>query len=117
MDRVHLRNARAASRLATEEVIAARHHTSAELGEIDERIDRLSLLCEAMWSLLAERTDLTEDDLARRILELDGTDGQHDLRRRRTSRPCPCGAQVPPTTLSCQYCGEPVAVDTPFDVV
>ena len=102
----------------TEEVVLGRRKTSREFGTVDERLDRLALLCEAMWELLTEHTELTDDDLAAMVLDLDESDGRQNFRRQRVAQPCPsCDAMIPPARVRCQFCGEPAALRSLFDIV
>ena len=117
LDRVHMRNALSVGRNATNEIANATGRTRREFDDIDDRIDRLTLMCEAMWSLMEENTTLTTDDLERRIYELDGVDGRHDGRRQRVAQRCECGSMVPVSSLICQYCGAPAVRLSPFDAV
>ena len=112
-----MRNAQANNRRVTEEIVHAGRRHRREFDDIDDRIDRLTLMCEAMWSLIEDNTALTTDDLERRIHDLDIADGRRDLRRQRTARPCECGAMVPISSLNCPFCGAPAMKDTPFDTV
>ena len=45
---------------------------------LEERVERLSLVCMAMWSLIQDKTDLTEKDLLNRVEQLDLMDGEAD---------------------------------------
>jgi hypothetical protein len=82
--------------------------------DIDERIDRLTLLVEAMWSLLREQ-GLSDDDLAARLMELDQSDGTMDGRRTPAPSTCrSCGSKVAAGLPACQFCGTAVpAAETP----
>lgn len=74
-------------------------------------------MCEAMWQLIEEYSDLELGDLEQRISELDAVDGWADLRRRRTAIACSCGAMVPVAQLACYFCGAEATPDSPFDMV
>ena len=82
---------------------------SDQLWEIHERVDRLVLVLDAMWSLL-EESGFTDEQLQERIAQIDAADGQIDGRK--TLRPTPCrgcSAMVAVGLDSCQFCGTPVA--------
>jgi hypothetical protein len=51
---------------------------------VDERVDQLLLVCAAMWELIREKTNLTEEDLINRVAMLDARDGVADGRLTRT---------------------------------
>ena len=53
--------------------------------QLDDRIDRLLLVVEAMWGLLREHTGLADEELFRRIEAVDLEDGVSDRRRRNQS--------------------------------
>jgi hypothetical protein len=87
--------------------IAARQTLQREAHKLDDRIDRLVLTVNAMWTLLCEKTDLTEADLLKRITELDGADGVVDGRIRRAPVRCSkCDAMVSLKFNRCLFCGE-----------
>jgi hypothetical protein len=81
---------------------------------VDHRLDRALLTMEAMWTLLRERLQLTDEQLAQRIVDVDETDGVLDGRKRRHAKACPhCKRTIPGRFARCLYCGEPVPPD-PF---
>lgn len=75
-------------------------------------IERLMLITEALWNILKEQHGYADDELVRRVLEVDMRDGRIDGRV--ASRPpedCPhCSRPVPSDRRYCLYCGEPVPV-------
>ncbi len=100
-----------------EEVRHQRQATRDEIHALHERIDRLTLVCEAMWNLLAESGELAENDLVKMITDLDGEDGAVDGQRTRKPTQCACGAMVNPKLKACQFCGEPAAVFSVFEAI
>ena len=95
--------------------------TRAVRQDLLDRIERLTLVTEAMWELLSERTNLTLADLATRVREIDARDGQIDGRHGPVpdAEPirCPsCQAAVPRGKATCQFCGAdvPAAKADPF---
>ncbi len=78
------------------------------------RIDRVLLACEAMWSLFREKLELTDEDLVRRMNDIDLSDGKLDGRVRKSAVACPkCGRTIARRFPSCMYCGQAVVHD-PF---
>ncbi|MCP3988165.1 MAG: hypothetical protein GY724_03760 [Actinomycetia bacterium] len=88
-----------------------------EIDQLDARIDRLLLITEAVWQLLAEKTGLDGNDLAERIRHLDQLDGIEDGRRQPVASNCDCGAKVNPKSDICQFCGVDAPKHSVFDVV
>jgi hypothetical protein len=87
---------------------------AAKADTVDRRLDRALLTMEAMWTLLRERLQVTDEQLAQRIVELDESDGLLDGRVRRKTKSCPhCQKTIPGRFPRCLYCGEAVPVD-PF---
>ena len=81
---------------------------------VDERVDRLSLIVEAMWELL-EESGYTEEALQAKVEEIDTRDGRADGKVNRPPVSCAkCGSSSPAGRTTCQMCGEPLsgAVDT-----
>ena len=84
--------------------------------EVADRLDRLTMICHAMWTLLQETTDLTEEDLFARIQELDLRDGVLDGKMTKSVYTCPkCGRNSAPRHNKCLYCGTPKAAESAFD--
>jgi hypothetical protein len=75
------------------------------IGSLEERLDRMVVVIEAMWSLLQEH-GYTDEQLATRIREIDEADGTADGRRTLAPVTCPgCEAKVAPGLARCQICG------------
>lgn len=73
---------------------------------LEDRVNKLTLINMALWSLLKETTDLTDEALARRVAELDASDGQIDGRTRPRIVACPqCGQTLSQKHNRCLYCG------------
>jgi hypothetical protein len=91
-----------------------------DMEDISERIDRLVLLCAAMWSIL-EDGGSTEEQLIARIQEIDAADNVLDGQITAKPTRCrKCDTLVPPGLAACQFCGEPVYDGEPvgpFDTV
>ena len=51
---------------------------AADIADVRRLVDRLTLACQAMWELLRDRSDLTEEDIEAKILEIDARDGRVD---------------------------------------
>ncbi|MFW6153814.1 MAG: hypothetical protein ACOC95_01200 [Planctomycetota bacterium] len=105
------------SRAATQ---ASSDASSAKMSarEVSDRLDKLTMICHAMWTLLQETTDLTEEDLFERMQELDMRDGVLDGKVTRTVYTCPkCGRNSAPRHNRCLYCGAPRTPESAFDQV
>lgn len=82
---------------------------------LEAKCNRLAILCEAMWTLLRDHLNLTDEQLLDRINEVDLTDGRLDGRVERGSAiTChKCQRNVARKFAKCMYCGELLAHD-PF---
>lgn len=90
---------------------------TAKIQALDDRIDRLMLVVEGMWSLL-EESGYTPEQLVERIEALDAGDGQLDGHSARSSGRCKqCRAVLGRGLSNCQFCGEPTGVFDPFGQV
>jgi hypothetical protein len=78
-----------------------------EIENLHERVENLALICMAMWSLIEEKTDLTEDDLKKRVQTIDQADGVVDGKiTRPAEQTCPeCGNTLSKRFRRCLYCG------------
>lgn len=90
---------------------------TAKIQALDDRIDRLMLVVEGMWSLL-EENGYTADQLVERIEALDASDGQVDGQSARSSGRCQqCLAVLGRGLSNCQFCGHPTGIVDPFGQV
>ena len=90
--------------------------TELDLTRLNARVEALTLACQAMWELLRDRTDLTDEDIQQRMHEVDLRDGRADGRLRGVAQDCEqCGRPANARRGYCMYCGEPVAAEHIFD--
>jgi len=82
---------------------------------VERDVQRLEMLCEAMWSLMKEKAHLTDDDLMAKMAELDLSDGKADGRKAEGGPViCPQCSRPNNRRLDyCMYCGEMIR-KTPF---
>ncbi|MFW6065688.1 MAG: hypothetical protein ACOC9S_02605 [Planctomycetota bacterium] len=77
-----------------------------ELRRVEDKLDKLTLVCMSMWSLLCEKTDLTEEQLAERVQQIDLQDGKADGKVTQSLKECPqCGRAMSSRHARCLYCG------------
>ena len=90
-------------------------HCVRTVDDLQRQVERLSLACQAMWELLRECSDVTEDDLEKKILEIDGRDGSVDGKIGNQVVDCPaCGRKTSSKRGSCVMCGAPIKRPYPF---
>lgn len=88
-----------------------------DLASLEDRLDRLLLVCTALWELLRDRTELTEEDLLAKVQEVDLRDGQADGKISRTVKKCPaCGRTMSLRHRQCLYCGQTDLTSGAFDM-
>ena len=84
----------------------------------EDRLERLSLICMAMWTLIQSETNLTEEDLLRRVREIDLMDGSADGRiTRKVTRCGRCDRPMSSRHTRCIYCGSEQLTASVFDTV
>ena len=106
----------AASGWASAESAARR--AANDVNHVEDRLERLTLLTMAMWSLIQDQTDLTEKDLMQRVETLDLMDGKADGKATRTVQHChACSRPLNAKHRRCLYCGEPMRTGSAFDAV
>lgn len=90
---------------------------TAKLQALNDRINRLMLVVEGMWSLL-EEGGLSAEQLMERIEQLDAGDGKIDGRAAKSAGRCEeCGAMLGRGLANCQFCGHPTGAVDPFGEV
>ena len=76
------------------------------ISELEDRVDRLSLLSMALWTLVREQLNLTDEQLAQRVQDIDLTDGKLDGKVSKASSKCEkCGRMLSARHVKCIYCG------------
>jgi hypothetical protein len=89
-----------------------------EVAHLEERIDRLALVCMAMWSLIQDKTRVTEEELMERVKAIDLMDGVEDSKATRSVAKCSnCSRTMSPRHRRCLYCGADKLVQSAFDAV
>lgn len=86
---------------------ADRAHSKASSVEFD--VEKLFLVTHALWSILKEKHGYSDDDLIKRVTEIDLLDGKLDGKLSRTeSRPncAKCGRKIMGQRDCCMYCGQ-----------
>ncbi len=81
--------------------------------ETGSQVERLYMIVEALWSLLKEEHGYTDDQLLKRVAEIDLKDGALDGRTAPSQAPkCPhCGHTTSKSQMTCVFCGKPMRID------
>lgn len=88
---------------------AESHEQSRKLEGILRHLRFMSMANEAMLEILTERVGVTEEELRRKMAEIDARDTRRDGRMSSMPSPCKkCGQTVDSSKVMCLYCGEPV---------
>lgn len=88
------------------------------LKHLEDRLERLSLVCMAMWSLMQDKTRVTEAELLERVRIIDMMDGTADSKAGRTISKCSqCQRVMSPRHRSCIYCGADRLIESAFDAI
>ncbi|MFM2297475.1 MAG: hypothetical protein RL117_1182 [Verrucomicrobiota bacterium] len=89
---------------------------AADIAKVERQIERLTLACQALWELLRERTNLTENDMALKMLEIDGRDGKVDGKIATSQTSCSsCGRPSNSRRSSCVICGSEIPKQHRFE--
>ena len=83
---------------------------------LEDRVNKLTLICWSMWTLIMETTDLTEEDLLQRMKDLDVMDGNTDGMVTPQAATCPkCNRTMSAKHNRCLYCGAEKFIGGAFD--
>ncbi len=95
--------ARGASQRAAEMANEAR----TAIRELQDEVDRLALLNQALWELIRARLGVTDADLERMAYDIDMRDGRSDGKITAHAVRCPaCGRVSNSKRAKCLYCGQ-----------
>jgi hypothetical protein len=73
---------------------------------LEDKMDRLALICCALFELMQTRDGISEEQLRKTIADIDLRDGQADGRVTPRPKKCPtCGATISPKFRRCLFCG------------
>ena len=97
---------------------AAARAAQTETQMLGAEVERLLMITEALWTFIKEEKGYSDEDLARKIAEIDIRDGKLDGRvsgGEEAPKECAsCGRPVGKKRAVCLYCGEPIARN-PFE--
>ncbi|MGN6367649.1 MAG: hypothetical protein ACTHN5_05260 [Phycisphaerae bacterium] len=94
---------------ASREASAAANEAAAakrDVAYLEDQLERMKLVCAAVWELVKEKHNLAEDDLVAKVAQLDAKDGVADGKFSRAPRKCvKCNRTVKDNQRACMYCG------------
>ncbi len=80
--------------------------TPGQVQRLEMNLAKTMMICEALWELLREKTGLTQEDLYKKLYEIDMRDGVLDGQNQAKVRDCPsCHRPVSGRHGACLYCG------------
>ena len=79
----------------------------ADTSDVRAQLDRMQMICEAMWQILKESAGSDDEKLLKLVEQIDLRDGKLDGRSAPASASCSaCGRMVSVRTGVCLFCGE-----------
>jgi len=95
------------ARQAAAEASNSISRTQTDIASLERSVETLMLTCQAMWELLREKTNLTDEMLMQRMQEVDLRDGKRDGRIAGNTTTCEgCSRLNNANREHCVYCGE-----------
>lgn len=95
---------------AAEDSRAKARVAQSETADLRRQLDRMQLICEAIWAVVKDRVGADDEVLFKLITKIDLRDGKLDGRSRRPTQRCPeCKRVVSARTGVCLYCGKMVS--------
>lgn len=94
---------------AAAQAASSADRTQSEVAQLERDVESLILTCQAMWELVREQGNFTDEALLRRMQEVDLRDGTRDGRI--GLQPSTCLACSRPNNArheNCIYCGNPL---------
>lgn len=76
------------------------------VNDLENDVQRLLLITQALWTIVQDELNLTDDQLAERVREIDLSDGRLDGKVRQDIQNCPqCGRSMSRRHRRCLFCG------------
>ncbi|MDA7506445.1 hypothetical protein N9920_02435 [Akkermansiaceae bacterium] len=108
----------------SDEIDKARHEASRAKDSADQaksdligmqrQLDHLTLLCQSMWEVIQEETEITEARFRAKIADVDTRDGKADGKISPQVFACPsCGANCNSARQRCTMCGADISGHKP----
>ena len=73
---------------------------------LEANLAKTMMICETLWDFISEQHNLTEEDLHKKLYEVDMRDGILNGKNQRKAVKCEsCGHMVSPRHPACIYCG------------
>jgi len=97
---------------------SAAQDAQSSVASLEKRVNKLTLISMALWSLLSEKCALSEEALMERVKQIDALDGSTDGKLQAQGTPCPqCGRAMSSRHAKCLFCGAEREQLTAFDDV
>ena len=88
---------------------------SERVDRLEDQIDSLAIVCQAMWELLSEHLTDPIDQLNEKVHEIDLRDGKLDGKMRRVETSCAqCNRSLHARHRHCMYCGHQMPQESIF---
>ena len=93
-------------RNTAEDAHSAARRAEWQMQDLRRKVDSLTITCQALWELLAERLDMDENLILEKMQEIDLRDGKMDGKITPTLVSCPaCARTNKADRKQCLYCG------------
>lgn len=84
--------------------------------DLERKCSSMALASQALWELLKQNSNLRDEDIVNKILEIDMRDGRADGKMSRSIVKCSsCGRKSNSTRSQCLYCGSPISKTNVFE--
>ncbi len=78
-----------------------------EVKHLEATVAKVLMINEALWEIVRDKFNMTDDDLHAKLYEVDMRDGQADGKNQRRATKCPnCDHMVSSRHPACLYCGQ-----------
>ncbi|MCF7975190.1 MAG: zinc ribbon domain-containing protein [Phycisphaerae bacterium] len=74
---------------------------------LEATVAKILMINEALWEIIRDKFDMTDEDFHNKLYEVDMRDGQVDGKNQRKASKCPkCDHMVSSRHPACLYCGQ-----------
>ncbi len=88
-----------------------------DIRKLEDKIEHLVIICQALWSFIREKEQLSEKDLEEKIKSFQSVASDDETQNVNTKACVECGRTINRKQAKCIYCGAEQPLNSIFDAI